>query len=69
MIGLSFQFKMYVNFMLELNKMVQYGCINTIRGAIIPLEGKREGGAFEEKNPMFPSVNIRTDPKSTMCFK
>ena len=50
MIGLSFQFKMYVNIMLEINKMVQYGCVKSTRGAMIPPEGKRKGSLWETKS-------------------
>ena len=34
MVGLSCQFKMYVNIMLENNKMVQDGCVKRNRGVI-----------------------------------
>ena len=69
MISLSCQFKMYVNIMLEINKMVQDGRVKSTRGAMIPPEGKRKGGPFGEKNPMLTSINLRTHLKFVMCFK
>ena len=36
--------------MLENNKMVQYGCVKSTRGAMIPLEGKRKVGLWETKS-------------------
>ena len=50
MVGLSCQFEMYVNIMLGNKKMVQDGCIKSIRGAMIPLEGKRKGGLWDTKS-------------------
>ena len=46
MIGLSCQFERYVNIMLEINKMVQDGCVKRTRGVMIPLEGKMKGGIW-----------------------
>ena len=46
MIVLSCQFKMYVNIMLEINKMVKDGCVKRTRGVMIPLEGKMKGGIW-----------------------
>ena len=48
-IGLSHKFEMYVNIMLKINKMVQYGCVKRTRGAMIPPEGKRKGGLWKNK--------------------
>ena len=50
MIDLSFQFKMYVNIMLEINKTIQDGCVKSTRGAMISPEGKRRGGLWETKS-------------------
>ena len=46
MVGLSCQFEMYVNIMMEINKMAQDGCVKSTRGAMIPTKGKRKRGLW-----------------------
>ena len=46
MVGISCQLKMYVNIMLEIKKMVQYGYGKSTRGGMIALEGKRKRGIW-----------------------
>ena len=50
MVVLSCQFEMNVDIMLQINKMVQYGCVKSTREAIIPLVGKRKRGIWENKS-------------------
>ena len=49
MIGLSCQFEMYLNIMLEIHKMVKDG-VKTARGAMIAPEMKRKAGLWEYKS-------------------
>ena len=49
MVVLSCRLEMYVRNMLEINKMVQDGCVKRTRGVMIPPEGKRKGGYGENK--------------------
>ena len=68
MIGLLCQFEMYVNIMLENNKMVPNGCVKSTRRAMISPKG-RGNGAYGRLNPLLSSVNLRTHPNSSMCFE
>ena len=47
--------------------MVQHGFVKSIKGAMIPPEGKRKGGLWET-NPLLPSVNLKTHPNFVMCL-
>ena len=60
--------KIYVNLILENNKMVQDGYVNSTIGVMIPLEAKRKEDLWENKS-YFPSVILRTHPFSTLCLK
>ena len=46
MASLSCQFKIYVNIMLEINKMAQDGYVERNGVAMIPPQGKRKGGLW-----------------------
>ena len=50
------------------NKMIKHFYVKIIKGAMIPLEGKRKGGPWES-NPLFPSVNLKTHPNSIMFLE
>ena len=60
---LSCHFEMYVNIMLQINKMIQYVCVKRNRGASIPLKGKRKGNLWETK-----VFSIKFQPYNSSTF-
>ena len=48
--------------------MIRHGYVKSIKGAMIPPEGKRKGGPWDT-NPLFPSVNLKTNPNSIMFLE
>ena len=47
---LSCHFEMYVNIMLKINKMIQYGCVKRTIGDMMTPQGKSKGGLWETKS-------------------